>query len=670
MLLVDARVTVYKSIDDSGEVPIDPEVTVLVGKNESGKTAFLEGLFKARPVDKDASFNVISDYPRKGLNEYQRVQAEQPAVVCVLTYSLSDYEIEQINTGLGLELLKELEFTWTFRYGGGSVVSLSLPEDVYVQHLVSNASLPQEHATVCAAVPSIRKLVECLEGLDLNTEGSAFLEGLKAKFNAPDSWSNALSHYVWTCYVLPRVPKFLYFDDYYLLPGKINLPALQQCIQAEEEGRQQLRSEDKTAIGLLRMAGVDIRTLTNPAGYEEVKAKLEAISNSITDRVFEYWTQNPDLDVEFDIRADPQDAAPFSSGQNLYIRIRNRRHRVTVPFSQRSKGFIWFFSFIIWFDSIKQQMGTKDELVLLLDEPGLSLHALGQADFLRYIDHLSEEHQIVYTTHSPFMVHSDRLHQVRVVEDLPKEGTRVRASISGSDPNTVFPLQAALGYTIAQNLFVSKRNLLVEGPADLVYLRYFSAALDEVGRTGLGDDITIVPVGGLDKLATFVALLRGNELQLVVLHDYLNKTDPRLDSLVREKLIREKQVLNYALFRDPSAKAATASAKGSVALLSSDVEDMISPALYLMLFNAVYAKELGEVEVKESALPGGDRIVERIEAYLRAGSIQLRASGGYNHYLVASHLASHPLPVNKVDDGTLARFEYLFGVVNGLLRSS
>ncbi len=122
-------------------------------------------------------------------------------------------------------------------------------------------------------------------------------------------------------------------------------------------------------------------------------------------------------------------------------------------------------------------------LILLLDEPGLTLHATAQADFLRYINELATKHQVLYTTHSPFMIHSDRLNQVRVVEDQKTIGTIISDNISGSDPRTIFPLQAALGWTIAQNLFISERNLLVEGPSDLIYLKSVSALLETQGRT-------------------------------------------------------------------------------------------------------------------------------------------------------------------------------------------
>ncbi|WP_193748195.1 ATP-dependent nuclease [Exiguobacterium indicum] len=436
-----------------------------------------------------------------------------------------------------------------------------------------------------------------------------------------------------------------------------------QRVRASENDPQVLKEEDKTALSLLKMARVDLEDLTQASGYEKVKAKLEAISNSITDKVFDYWKQNQELDVEFDIRADPTDEAPFNAGNNLYIRIRNRRHRVTVPFSQRSKGFIWFFSFIVWFDSIKEQLETDRDIILLLDEPGLSLHALAQEDFLDYIENLADDHQIIYSTHSPFMVPSDQLHRVRMVEDKIKEGTKITSNISSSDPKTVFPLQAALGYSIAQNLFISKKNLLVEGPADLIYLKFFSSFLESKGRKFLDPDITIIPVGGLDKLATFIALLGGNQLEVAVLHDYNHRPDARLETLSREKLINKRQIYHYGMFRDETQSGK----KDASQYLNSDVEDMLSPRVYLTLFNSAYQNELNGINIKVSDLPqSSDRIVERINSYLKSNSIRLRPSGGFNHYLPANHLATKSLTPSKIDDKTLLRFEALFERVNNL----
>lgn len=89
------------------------------------------------------------------------------------------------------------------------------------------------------------------------------------------------------------------------------------------------------------------------------------------------------------------------------------------------------------------------------------------------------------------------LHRVRTVLEADN-GTQISDSIKEKDPDTLFPLQAALGYTLAQNLFITANNLLIEGPSDLVYLQVLSSILEGEKRTALREDITLVPVGGLE----------------------------------------------------------------------------------------------------------------------------------------------------------------------------
>lgn len=597
MFLTSAQVKNFRSIDDSNEVKVDNRINVLVGQNESGKTAFLQALHKSLPINGTSQFDKTMDYPRKGLKSYEKQHDNNPAEVCILTYGLEPHEVQSICDDLDFPLFKEFSFTVTRKYNNSCSIKLPhVNEQLYVNHLIETLGLSSDSIAALAGVTTVQGITEVLQEHDLNSEDSRIFNELKKKFVTRENWSSALLYYIWSTHLHDNRPKFLYFDDYYLLPGKINLLEL-----ARRRDNDTLQDEDRTALSLLQMAGVDTNDFAESEGYEGIKAKLEGISNEITDKVFEYWKQNQELDVEFDIRSDPKDVAPFNNGNNLYIRIKNRRHRVTVPFNQRSKGFIWFFSFIVWFDSIKDQLDIDTDLILLLDEPGLSLHALAQSDFLSYMEDLSQDHQILYTTHSPFMVPNDKLHQVRMVEDKPKDGTKVTSNIESNDPKTVFPLQAALGYTIAQNLFIAQKNLLVEGPADLLYLRYFSTVLESIGRAYLEDDITIIPVGGLDKVATFIALLGGNDLDYVVVHDYDKQPDARLESLIREKIIQRRQILHYAMFRNPPTS------KASDKFLDSDVEDMFDPDLYLRMFNVAYQKELVGKAVTAADLPPRNR---------------------------------------------------------------
>jgi AAA15 family ATPase/GTPase len=673
MQLVRAAVGPFKSIEESGTVSIDPDVTVLVGMNEAGKTAFLQALSKTNSIEPSTKFDPVEDYPRKNLTAYLKKHPNEPEVVTRLTYRLADDEAKKINAELNTNLPVGFEFQLDHKYDNSRTIIIKVDERPVIAAMTKGASLSTDATTALKGAATLRDVLTRLEGIQRTPEDEAFKVLVEARVGATD-WHNVVTNEVWKK-IYPMLPRFLYFDDYYALPGKVNLQDLQQRAGQEAQNPAVLEPQHRAVLALLRMADINVADLANPAGYETIKAKLEGISNTITDQVFKFWKQNESLEVEFDIRPDPKETmAPFNQGANLYIRIRNKRHRVTVPFDKRSKGFIWFFSFLVWFDSVQQQQAgaaKAHDLVLLLDEPGLSLHALAQADFLRYIDNLSKKHQVLYTTHSPFMIHSDRLNQVRVVEDRDGKGTIISENLSGYDPKTLFPLQAALGYSIAQNLFIARRNLLIEGPSDLIYLRFFSSLLESERNVALRPEIAIVPTGGLDKVATFVALFGANDLELGVLHDSAGKADPRIASLVQQKLIDEKHVLTYANFRDvtPSRKgkgnALTPPAR--IALKdphpATDVEDLLPVSLYLDLFNAAFANRLGGKQAKEADLPKGDRIIARLTDWLVKEGIVLRKDGGFNHYTVASHLASNP---PKVDDETLDRFHVLFETVNAL----
>jgi AAA ATPase domain len=651
LTLVNAHVWKYKSIEDSTPVALSSNVTVLVGKNESGKTAFLEALHKSMPLV-TVKYNHVSDYPRKDLVRYQPQHAAgNYQKVVELTFRIEKALADRINKEVfgGAPIVAiGTTFTRNTTYGNASTIGLQIDEAQALAALHKPLAGLEHKDDVFAGATSLSDVLTKIEALALPTDSklAAFAAQWRQRAPKATGWGLIAGH-VWQAYLSPAMPKFLYFDDYKLLEGKINLPSLQA-----REAAKQLTDADETAQGLLELAGTTLQELMSDEGYETAKAKLEAIGLNITQKIFEFWKQNQDLDVEFDLKTDPKDAAPYNSGVNLYIRIKNRRHGVTVPFDQRSKGFIWFFSFLVWFDAVQSRAATDDSLILLLDEPGLNLHALAQADFMAYIRTLSAQHQIIYSTHSPFMVDGARLEDVRVVEDRIKEGTRVSGELAGSSDESLFPLQAALGYSIAQNLFIAKKNILIEGPADLIVLQHMAALLEADGRQGLGDAI-LVPVGGLDKLATFVALLGSNKLKIVVLHDRAGTPHQKLEDLIRQKLIERKRVLDFSMFLDTPANEA-------------DIEDLLPIDLYVAAFNQAYGKELKGVVLMAAELGAQPRIIERINTWLKERAIVLLKDGGFNHYRVAQ--AALPLmTAAALQPADLARFERLFDRVSGAL---
>ncbi len=654
LTLTNARVWKYKSIEDSSPVEISADVTVLVGKNESGKTAFLEALHKALPLGK-AKFNVVSDYPRKEYVRYRpHHDSKQYAHAVELTFRISEKLADTINAEVfhnATVIRPGQTLTKTVNYGNSSTIVITIDPSGALAALKRPLEGIEHTDEVFAQSQRLEDVLEKIEGLKLPADSrlSTFAKEWRDRFkDATQGW-NFIDWHVWNRYLSEALPRFLYFDDYKLLDGKINLESLNQRNAAKN-----LSDADETVLGLFELAGTDVTELMSEQGYENSKAKLEAIGLTITQQVFEYWRQNREIAVEFDIKADPSDRTPFNSGKNLYIRVKNQRHGVTVPFDQRSKGFIWFFSFMVWFSTVESRVGTDKQLILLLDEPGLNLHALAQSDFLDYIKKLSESRQIIYTTHSPFMVESERLDNVRVVEDQPKNGTVVSGNLEGSTQESLFPLQAALGYSIAQNLFIAKKNVLVEGPADLILLQHMSTILQVVGKPGLIEGI-LVPVGGLDKLATFVALLGANKLEIVVLHDRGSSPHQGVEKLVRQKLIERRRVLDFSMFRSP-------------ANLATDIEDLLPETLYVQAFNSAYEKELKGKALAPTTLGQNPRIVERINAWLNDNNIQLLKDWGFNHYRVAQALLPK-LTAERLSAKDLEPFERLFEELNKALGS-
>jgi len=272
MLLKKAVVKVFRSITDSGEVSIDPCVTVLVGQNESGKTAFLQALYRAEPVDKVTNFDVTEDYPRKSLTAYQKKHETHPDQVVELIYSLEANEIAEVNKFFEFDVVGDsLEFTVYHDYKGNQAIGLSISDQPYIHHRIAKASLPSNLADTCASIATVRELIEFLKGYDLNLEGKTFLASLEATFKGLFSAWKGLDYVIYHKFCSPVMPKFLYFDDYYLLPGKLNLAEYQQHFEKAKATPSAMEAGERTMMSLFEMADITIGELTSPSGYETIK---------------------------------------------------------------------------------------------------------------------------------------------------------------------------------------------------------------------------------------------------------------------------------------------------------------------------------------------------------------------------------------------------------------
>ncbi len=631
----------YKSFLEKQEIDIEDGVTRVVGKNESGKTALLEAMAKFNYFDSsDDSFNFNStnDYPRGLLKKYQQEYPNDDFPVISCTFEISDELLEQISDDIGKDVYTNKTVKIAKTYNNGMTYTISANCKKFIENFLQKYTLEKTLKENLLQCNSIKELADKLKE---NEEQQVIYNELKEKYidKSFSSFNDVVTGYIARQYIKPNLPQFLYFDEYYALPGAINLNKFADGQVDDTFSKEQ---QDITKA-LFELSNIDISKVMNSDDYEDFIAELEATSNNITDKLLEYWTTNQNLEIKFEIQTK-EDTSRRILEKFLQIRIRNTKHRVTLPLKNRSKGFIWFFSFLVWFSKVQE----KENLIILLDEPGLNLHAEAQSDLLEYIDkELLQKYQVIYTTHSPFMIESDKLDEVRTVYDSnnSKIGSVISNALEEKDKGTLFPLQAALGYNLAQNLYISDKNLLVEGVADLMYLTVISGLLNLNGREGLKDDITIVPVGGLDKVATFISLLRGNKLNMVCLLDTFTdqKGKKRLEDLIKDKIIKENQVKFFDQYIDRLSVA--------------DIEDMFEIGEYLNLFNEEFAKEF--VKINSTDIDNTKAIIPQIN--------QIINKTRFNHYRPSRYLTALCVDNQYFSDETLNRFENLFKDINTLL---
>lgn len=638
MKLLRARVQNYRSVEDSGWVDLEPDLTALVGKNESGKTAFLQALFKLNPIEPD-SYDEVLDFPSRLTR--RRKDTDGPIPACSAEFQLSDDELRSIEADLGEgALLNNTVQVWKgYRSNGLTFSDLKVDEAVVVRHLTAGLDLPAAAGADVLGANTVRELSEALSALsEPTTQASELLARITG-------WrEQRASLYLIDTHFVPNLPKFVYFDDYSTMPGKVSIPSLIETRDAGvvDRGKRALLA----LLSLIRGRPEDFNDESN---HERLIRELENAANSISDEVFDYWSQNKDLSVDLKVTGPEHGAEPpLDRGPIFHVRVNNRRHRVTVPFDERSRGFVWFFSFLAYFSDL--EAAKTSDLILLLDEPALALHATAQADLLRFMEErLAPDYQVVYTTHSPFMIDPEHLERARTVMDVNEEGTKVSADVFRVDEETVFPLQAALGYTLAQTLFLGPKNLLLEGPSDLIYLDVMDDDLRAHGQTTIDEGWVRVPVGGAGKLSTFVSLIGANQLKLRVLMDASTKDADAVKRLTEAGRLK----------------------KGSLVLISeitdtpdADIEDLFAPAFYLELVNRAYEGELAGQPIAVSDLPtDSTRITRRVAAVFSQRKI---ANGRLGHYRPARVLLRNQADlVPLIDDATRARFEALAKRING-----
>lgn len=662
MKLESFRVRNYRSINDSGDIHVS-RITALLGRNESGKSNLLRALHSLNPIEGFSALKPIKDFPRH--RRLEECSDNTPVLTTTWVLDADDKdalleelpratEVTRVTIGRSYQGssrtvvfpdLKAIAFDEadikskvkrTAAAARAVAQKLEAPAaleaaaDVFETSASATSSCNTWAPQLIAAAKALRTE---LAGADTELtakqeETLAELENLADSIvGDKDAQQRARK------WALGAIPKFIYVDEYPELDGHQDIAAY---IQRKSQGKQ--NDSDKNFEKLCKVAGLDpdeLQKLHGENDYETRNQLANRASAVVTGEIKRLWKDRA-LKIRFNLDAHHLDTI-ISDPTSTYD--------VEVNLNDRSRGFQWFFAFYITF-SADTDGGSAENAVLLLDEPGLYLHAKSQSDLLHHLE-VDFSNQILYSTHSPFMVPTQALDSVRTVNIAEEAGTTVTNDPTG-DARTLFPLQAALGYDLAQSLFVGPNNLVVEGVTDFWIMSAVSAYASEKGRTSLSQTLTMTPAGGAQKVSYMVALLTSESLNVLVLLDTERDSKATKDELLKTKLIRDQNVVFVSeAFASPPNEA--------------DIEDLLDPAIYEALVRESYAAELkGKTLTLNAKIP---RAAKRIETGLNDIGIPFHKTRPTRLFL--KKMASEPEKV--VPDQSLERFEALFALINGRL---
>ena len=588
MKLTKFKVTNFRSAHDSGWIEVD-DVTALIGVNESGKTNLLLPLWKLNPA-RDGEIQPTSDFPKTVFGEINAAPGDYPFVTAEFTTDDMADRIAQM-AGIAPEAARVVQVTRFFdekykvafpKYKPETTVSTQwiskqlsstaekvreadalkqeaalqrslvdsirqadsqLPEEATSPKQLTDictqvkALLPSEPAKTSVIVPMVQQFLEVLEGRirQINAPNPGKITEVRDK-------------------VLSSIPKFVYYSNYGNLDSEIYLPHVVENLNRGDLGAKEaakartlrvlfsfvkLQAEKILGLGRDFYDANDPNRQPTDEEIEEInEAKrtrsilLQSAGSTLTEKFRTWWKQG---DYRFRFEAD---------GNHFRIWVSDDRRPTEVELENRSTGLQWFLSFYLVF--LVESSGEHKNAVLLLDEPGLSLHPLAQRDLSAFFENLSETNPIIYTSHSPFLVDADRLERARKVYVAADGTTKATPDLRHSgDGNTqagaAYAVHSALNLSVAESLLLGCQPIIVEGTSDQLYLTTIKALLVSCGKITPGRELVFPPSGGTKTARIVASILTGRDENLPVVLLDADAQGKRMAESLKASLYAEKQ---------------------------------------------------------------------------------------------------------------------------------
>ncbi|MDZ8138906.1 MAG: AAA family ATPase [Nostoc sp. DedQUE04] len=445
---------------------------------------------------------------------------------------------------------------------------------------------------------------------------------------------------------------------------------------------------------ICKIAKVDIKALLDLA--KAIKDGMQGYANGIIEDINRqlainlnfptYWVQ----DRNFCLKVMARD-------YDLVFTITDRTG-TEYSFNERSQGLRYFLSYYIEYRSHEPHPSQTE--ILLMDEPDAYLSSQAQQDLLKVFDlfaspepssHLTHPVQVVYVTHSPFLIDKNHSERIRVLQKGNEdEGTRV---VKDFAQNRYEPLRSSIGPHIGETVFIGNCNLMVEGIGDQIIIAGAATYLRASGVSSLEtldlNQITIVDSGGATQIPYMVYLACGRHVEqiavIVLLDSDQSGNDAKKQLLGKggqhkRPLLKEKFILQLADLKEEFCLV------GENITTKIEIEDIICLPICIQA-TKLYLQEFLQVDETEllfltedliSSKIAGQTMLDAIEETLKdfpEKDLKISKAGfARNIIRVVNEWSRKRDSLNQRELGALQNFEHnfktLFKKLNVMQRSA
>jgi predicted ATP-dependent endonuclease of OLD family len=496
------RVQAFRCIHDSGDIVVG-DLAAFVGRNESGKTTILQALTLLNKEENVSELDLCDEMTEQLKSEIKVAEGE---------FELNQDETEIIREKFpGLQLRKLKIFRTNkypeIQYDFGDVKidekedeNLEHWQDItrqlsaFVESIPNYISKKLDTDFFAGRTPSNKKTIQAeLDAFDNNIQNvvtdeqqilseweKIYTKIIKSieKISMDDTKSDALKKFIGE----NLHPRFVYFSDYKKILGNINLAEyIKETENEASAGIEYIEGFDRaeTVRNLLYLAELDIEQLEGMKSSPSKLIKfLNTASKNLTHRLNPSWKGEP---INVELRLNP--------GNILSVVLSDVHKDGTITntglLNRRAEGFKWTFSFIINFAAETQKAELK-EAILLLDEPARNLHPTQQMGISDLLKNLAGSNQVLYATHSPFMIFDYTPGNLLVVElDRKKHLSKIFYDYWKADSTTLTPILYGLSKGLVDSItdrevgYNSRPLIIVETMSDTMYLNAFDKFLQD-----------------------------------------------------------------------------------------------------------------------------------------------------------------------------------------------